>query len=122
MPATKPSARSKYGPEAAIPPAAAVTPQMFLAQISRAALFGLDAFEANLRIWRTVIDALNEMSRSQQQAALRARECRSKLEVGQTAPAEMAPPVAPLQAQERHALASDHTVAGAPSLHRAGSS
>ena len=45
-------------------------PSLFLTQSARAALFGLDAFEANLRIWRGVLDAMREAGRAQQNAAL----------------------------------------------------
>jgi hypothetical protein len=45
-------------------------PRTFLAQTAQAALLGLDAFEANLRIWRAAGAALNEMGERQQDAAL----------------------------------------------------
>jgi hypothetical protein len=48
----------------------AVAPSLFLSQNVRAALFGLDTFEANLRIWRNVLDAMREAGRIQQDAAL----------------------------------------------------
>lgn len=63
-------ARAKAASEPGGPDAVSLAPQMFLAQGARAALFGLDAFEANLRIWRTAGDALREMARRQQDATL----------------------------------------------------
>lgn len=63
-------ARAKIGAELASLSAPSLAPQMFLAQSARAALFGLDAFEANLRIWRAVGDALSEVAKHQQDATL----------------------------------------------------
>jgi len=56
--------------EAAPEVALTVAPSLFLSQSVRAALFGLDAFEANLRIWRNVLDAMRDAGRIQQDAAL----------------------------------------------------
>lgn len=70
MPPTRSRAKAETQPLPVSVDALSATPQMFLAQSARAALFGLDAFEANLWIWRTVGDALSEMGRRQQEAAL----------------------------------------------------
>jgi hypothetical protein len=68
------AARSRKGAKSVSEPtgldAMYIAPQVFLAQSARAALFGLDAFEANLRIWRTIGEALNEIGRRQQDAVV----------------------------------------------------
>lgn len=62
--------RNVAAQESASEVALTTAPSLFLTQSARAALFGLDAFEANLRIWRGVLDAMREAGRAQQNAAL----------------------------------------------------
>ena len=77
--------RAKARPHAApvSPDALAVAPQMFLAQSARAALFGLDAFEANLRIWRAVGETMSEMARRQHEVAVQRMRERLPAENGE---------------------------------------
>jgi hypothetical protein len=89
--------RTEAGPVS--PDALAGAPQMFLAQSARAALFGLDAFEANLRIWRAVGEAMSEMARRQHEVAVQSMRERLPAENGEAlAPMDAMSLTAPFEA------------------------
>jgi hypothetical protein len=100
MSPTRPRAKANIDSTPVSVDTLSAAPQMFLAQSARAALFGLDAFEANLQIWRSVSDALNEVGRRQQDAVL--ESFRERLSTTSAAPiaaaADPAPLVAPFEA------------------------
>lgn len=90
----------------AAPEAATRVPALFLTQSVRAALVGLDAFEANLRIWRNVLDAVREAGRVQQDAVfdnvrIQLRRSGRADEEALEAPALMAPLLAARRAYEQ---------------------
>jgi hypothetical protein len=79
-----------------------MAPTLFLTQSVRAALFGLDAFEANLRIWRNVLDAMREAGRSQQDTALESVRAQVKrTDLSGEPPAEAASLFAPFALAQR---------------------
>lgn len=92
--------------EAAPEVALSVAPSLFLSQSARAALFGLDAFEANLRIWRNVLDAMRDAGRIQQDAAFESLRTQLKRgdnldEPANDGPALLAPFLAARRAYEQ---------------------